>query len=277
MPMTPSKAAFAVALSMTSCTTAAPVPAPATGWDSLCPTTGVSAPVSIVASEDVPFEPSGAAVFGGRVAVIGDKQTALWWWTPGTTTVEHDTAWAATPADAATARSCCASSAEATWGTPLKRQKARETCDVHGVPAGTAVPWLKGEALASTSDDVFVAGNAFEDATLGLSDLAVLSDGRLLASVSIERTVAGKHEVGGVVLVTNAKEPWKSLGTWPTTVVARFDDHKPEGVVALTSGCAAVIFDDDEKVKLQRRGASAEWASRAAFVRYLRLLPYVGL
>src|SRR5688572_16004640 len=63
-------------------------------WDSLCPATGASAPQSIHVNEDVMFEPSGAAVWEGRVAILGDKQTHLWWWKPGADVVEKDAEWA---------------------------------------------------------------------------------------------------------------------------------------------------------------------------------------
>lgn len=134
-------------------------PVPPAAWDALCPASGATAPFPIrVGDGAVKFEPSAAAVWDGRLAVFGDKQAHAWWWTPGTTDVTQDPAWAFTLVGTPAPDQCC-SAAPGDWGSALKRQKARETCEAHHIAIGARVPWLKLEGAASTPAGVHVVGN----------------------------------------------------------------------------------------------------------------------
>lgn len=340
---------------------------PLAAWDSLCPVQGLSPPTPLRASIPVSFEPSGGAVWEGRVLVVGDKQAMPWFWVPGTAEVTPDPRWTLGPLPAPGPDSCCAVE-PGPWGSELKRKKAAETCADHQVAPGSAVPWLKAEAATSGPRGLWVTGNmgfgcadngevrqlagpdqaprAVTGATregaltalgvtdvrveglaaapdgalllgirqvtaedkdrmvtqvvvfagdmartadvtpppgsaagtvaLGLSDLAVMPDGHVVLSVSREEDVDGRRVVAGELWRSVLPQPWKSAGAaWTTTLLARVDGHKPEGVVPLSRTCAAVLFDDDEKFKAQNRGAqpTPEWDRQGAFVSYLRVRP----
>jgi hypothetical protein len=123
---------------------------------------------------------------------------------------------------------------------------------------------------------------AFEPATLaveslGLSDVSIAPDGRLLLTASLERHHQHGTELGGVALVTEEAQPWTRPGPWRARRLLETDAHKPEAIVSLSAGCAAVIYDDDDKYKRrQRKRAGADdaaWQSQSAFVSYVRVPP----
>lgn len=128
-------------------------------WDGLCPQSGASAPSVIrVGESGVRFEPSGGAVWNGRLLVVGDKQAQAWWWTPGTVDVVQDAAWKYALAGTAGPNACC-SATPGDWGSELKRKKAGETCGDHNVTLGSVVPWLKAEGATSNNSGLFLAPN----------------------------------------------------------------------------------------------------------------------
>ncbi|MEW5853219.1 MAG: hypothetical protein AB2A00_30845 [Myxococcota bacterium] len=117
-------------------------------------------------------------------------------------------------------------------------------------------------------------GGTLNPAELGLSDITVLSDGRVAITASKEMDQVGKRVVAGQAWVSTVGEPWKQPGaSWSMGLLAEFTDHKPEAVVQLGPHCAAVLFDDDERYKAQNRaaGGGPEWDSSSAFLSYVAI------